>query len=638
MSEPNGYFETQDHEFKDNTIDAGKFSFTKKPILSKQDSHSSQIAIIHNYPPQQYDQVDHDSDHHKFYSKYKGILKDKDDPPDEIIDDLNFEFNYDEKIRAPRMSLVNVFKENSHNNKSPEDTKGSAISQELQQQQQQQQHSTTSQQSQRTSKQGSITSLQTNKSKTSFSTLDSLDENESKEFATEYKPASYDLTKPTRKYSVDSGTSPTNLKFLRNQYQFQLQQQQRQQLTQQLSQQDIESQSNFDNKEENDSSTAQRSIISKRTSYDNLDPREKGVGGLPVLKQINEPAKLPDYIPPVLRPTNDCNQNYNNNKLQNKKTSVVSNASTNYTRYSSVVTTTSSTQTTPPASELDEPTLNKKKPASSSTISSDNTVDEFFAKLSINNNTESTITNDHTSGIVSPVRSNNGLEVVTSNSSSINKRSGISMKSSGVEPSHSHWKPNSSASQCHACGVKFNMIKRKHHCRHCGLIFCYSCLSNKANLNLLAKFEKPKITYHHHNHHHHNLIQQQQQQQLDQIIVSNSNSISTSQKSDGSQQLEPIMSNSTTHSTSTQSSGTYCKLSKVCPTCYQDYLMFLQNGYEYEVGDNEFGDLGYNKGGDQNNNDRRRSSVGLGRDRLGSEGGSGKIGVIVPNDWTWSSF
>ncbi|OWB54786.1 hypothetical protein B5S28_g641 [[Candida] boidinii] len=58
-----------------------------------------------------------------------------------------------------------------------------------------------------------------------------------------------------------------------------------------------------------------------------------------------------------------------------------------------------------------------------------------------------------------------------------------------LEPTHTHWKPNDTRSNCASCDAQFSMIKRKHHCRHCGDIFCFECCNFKANLNLLAKFD-----------------------------------------------------------------------------------------------------------------------------------------------------
>merc|ERR1711991_807812 len=43
------------------------------------------------------------------------------------------------------------------------------------------------------------------------------------------------------------------------------------------------------------------------------------------------------------------------------------------------------------------------------------------------------------------------------------------------------WMDNSAADAC-SCGVRFSLTKRKHHCRHCGRIFCHDCSSHKLAL------------------------------------------------------------------------------------------------------------------------------------------------------------
>ncbi|RNE98169.1 zinc finger protein [Trypanosoma rangeli] len=37
------------------------------------------------------------------------------------------------------------------------------------------------------------------------------------------------------------------------------------------------------------------------------------------------------------------------------------------------------------------------------------------------------------------------------------------------------WKPDSASQQCDSCAKKFEFFRRRHHCRLCGGIFCYSC-------------------------------------------------------------------------------------------------------------------------------------------------------------------
>ena len=44
------------------------------------------------------------------------------------------------------------------------------------------------------------------------------------------------------------------------------------------------------------------------------------------------------------------------------------------------------------------------------------------------------------------------------------------------------WIDDSSVTNCYNCQKYFSFIRRKHHCRHCGKIFCYECCNNWKDL------------------------------------------------------------------------------------------------------------------------------------------------------------
>ena len=57
----------------------------------------------------------------------------------------------------------------------------------------------------------------------------------------------------------------------------------------------------------------------------------------------------------------------------------------------------------------------------------------------------------------------------------------VDLSTQPVEPTHEHWKPNNFTSHCMKCVGAFGNFftpqrKRRHHCRFCGLIFCFDCL------------------------------------------------------------------------------------------------------------------------------------------------------------------
>lgn len=48
------------------------------------------------------------------------------------------------------------------------------------------------------------------------------------------------------------------------------------------------------------------------------------------------------------------------------------------------------------------------------------------------------------------------------------------------------WVPDNQADNCIACKAKFDFIKRRHHCRRCGQIFCGKCSSNKVQFHRMG--------------------------------------------------------------------------------------------------------------------------------------------------------
>lgn len=69
-----------------------------------------------------------------------------------------------------------------------------------------------------------------------------------------------------------------------------------------------------------------------------------------------------------------------------------------------------------------------------------------------------------------------------------NGNSGSRLNNNVIEPTRFHWVPDSERSYCHKCNLKFTVLERKHHCRHCGEIFCQKDLPDMIYLNSEAKF------------------------------------------------------------------------------------------------------------------------------------------------------
>jgi pimeloyl-ACP methyl ester carboxylesterase len=59
------------------------------------------------------------------------------------------------------------------------------------------------------------------------------------------------------------------------------------------------------------------------------------------------------------------------------------------------------------------------------------------------------------------------------------RQSSIAIATSMSTPTMPLWKADSSAGSCEICHVDFDLVNRRHHCRHCGSIFCHSCSTKK---------------------------------------------------------------------------------------------------------------------------------------------------------------
>jgi len=53
------------------------------------------------------------------------------------------------------------------------------------------------------------------------------------------------------------------------------------------------------------------------------------------------------------------------------------------------------------------------------------------------------------------------------------------------------WAPDSDFKNCYRCDNPFGLVNRRHHCRHCGLVFCADCCSKKIEVPRIPSIEKP---------------------------------------------------------------------------------------------------------------------------------------------------
>lgn len=55
------------------------------------------------------------------------------------------------------------------------------------------------------------------------------------------------------------------------------------------------------------------------------------------------------------------------------------------------------------------------------------------------------------------------------------------------------WTPDERVSECQACKDPFTLVRRKHHCRHCGGVFCGKCSSGSLPLVKFGMMQNQRV-------------------------------------------------------------------------------------------------------------------------------------------------
>ncbi|KAF3989844.1 hypothetical protein FT663_03370 [Candidozyma haemuli var. vulneris] len=229
-----------------------------------------------------------------------------------------------------------------------------------------------------------------------------------------------------------------------------------------------------------------------------------------------------------------------------------------------------------------------------------------------------------------------------------------------IEPTHDHWKPNSSSDHCTKCFDAFGNFfspqrKRRHHCRFCGFLYCVNCLfKNKEMYSTSSTANSPSKRSG-------SSSSNSSGYSVFSSITASSNS---SEHASGvmmdakARLVVPIFANLNQDQNNFANMRERFKSCKICKSCGLNYLRlvqalnsriekaadevtvpyaFIENPYFNSNGtdgavpggalDSSFSSLGSEEAAHfttnvHNNTDRRRSSMGNN----------------VPSDWTWSSF
>ena len=79
----------------------------------------------------------------------------------------------------------------------------------------------------------------------------------------------------------------------------------------------------------------------------------------------------------------------------------------------------------------------------------------------------------------------NRIELVTRHCTSPALLAGLSEEQLMLGKVSPFWIPDSDATACMNCEARFTVVKRRHHCRACGKVFCALCCSGKLPMQIL---------------------------------------------------------------------------------------------------------------------------------------------------------
>ena len=67
------------------------------------------------------------------------------------------------------------------------------------------------------------------------------------------------------------------------------------------------------------------------------------------------------------------------------------------------------------------------------------------------------------------------------------------MGNKSAKTSQGNWKPDSASDSCDSCDAPFSLLRRRHHCRNCGGLFCDACTQNRSQVPNLSSVESLRV-------------------------------------------------------------------------------------------------------------------------------------------------
>lgn len=225
-----------------------------------------------------------------------------------------------------------------------------------------------------------------------------------------------------------------------------------------------------------------------------------------------------------------------------------------------------------------------------------------------------------------------------------------------IEPSHDHWKPNSSLDHCTKCFDEFGSFfspqrKRRHHCRFCGYLYCVKCLYKNREMVLSSSTANSPSKR--------SGSSSSNSSGYSVFLGSSSPSLASSEHASGvmmdarARLVVPIFCNLRLDPSSFANMRQRFKSCKVCKLCGQSYLKMVQAiNMRVEKSQDVSVPYAFIENPYLKNNPEDAASTGAldgSFSSLGSEGPAhftnnaqerrrSSLTNYVPLDWTWSSF
>lgn len=112
-----------------------------------------------------------------------------------------------------------------------------------------------------------------------------------------------------------------------------------------------------------------------------------------------------------------------------------------------------------------------------------------YFQISEENNASSTTSNNHDTRLNDVTLANNDVNTARE----IHQQHNQNNHHTNHVEEPPIWIPDIEAPKCMSCGANFTVVKRRHHCRNCGKVFCARCSSNSVPLPKYGHYKAVRV-------------------------------------------------------------------------------------------------------------------------------------------------